>query len=334
MGIKAPVDLDIIYRPIEAEMARLDAFLLDEFQAEEPFIHELLEHVAGFGGKRLRPALLFLCTRLVGAEVSDEAIRIGGVIEMVHTATLVHDDLLDGAQMRRRVDTVHERWGERPSILIGDFIYSKAFHLSTSVDGMAAALSEATNRICAGELLQIGSRFNSGLCEDTYFEIIRKKTAVLHALACELGGVFAGLDAARSEALGGVGMDLGMAFQVVDDCLDYAGEETVVGKSLGTDLRQGKLTLPLIYLRDSLDEADSRWLQKALSGPMEEAVEVRIHEMVRNGGVLVRSFERAQAFVQSARDALDEVCSLEVEVSDTVRQSLELAADFVTSRDL
>ena len=334
MGIKAPVDLDVIYRPIEAEMARLDAFLRDEFQAEEPFIHELLEHVAGFGGKRLRPALLFLCTRLVGAEVSDEAIRIGGVIEMVHTATLVHDDLLDGAQMRRRVDTVHERWGERPSILIGDFIYSKAFHLSTSVAGMAEALSEATNRICAGELLQIGSRFNSALCEETYFEIIRKKTAVLHALACELGGVFAGLDADSSKALGGIGMDLGMAFQVVDDCLDYAGEETVVGKSLGTDLRQGKLTLPLIYLRDSLDEADSRWLQEALSGPMEEAVEARIHEMVRNGGVLVQSFERAQAFVQSARDALDEVCSLDVEVSDTVRQSLEMAADFVTSRDL
>lgn len=334
MGTKAPVDLDIIYRPIEAEMGRLDTFLREEFQAGEPFIHELLEHVAGFGGKRLRPALLFLCTRLVGGEVSDEAVRIAGVIEMVHTATLVHDDLLDGAQIRRRVDTVHERWGERPSILIGDFIYSRAFHLSTTVPGMAEALSEATNRICAGELLQNASRFNSQLSEDAYFEIIRKKTAVLHALACELGGVFAGLDDANSKALGGVGMDLGMAFQVVDDCLDYAGEETIVGKSLGTDLRQGKLTLPLIYLRDSLDESDSAWLQEALSGPMEESVEARIHEMVRDSGVLARSFERAQAFVQSARDALDGVCALDVEVSDPVRQSLNLAADFVTSREL
>ena len=335
MGIKAPLDLDAIYRPIEAEMERLDEFLRGEFQATEPFLHEILDHVAGFGGKRLRPALLFLCARLVGGEVDEESVRIGGVIEMVHTATLVHDDLLDGAAMRRRMDTVHERWGERPSILIGDFIYSRAFQLSTSVPGMAEALSEATNKICAGELLQIGSRFKSDLSEEAYFEIIEKKTAVLHSLACELGGVFSGLDAARSRALGGVGMDLGMAFQVVDDCLDYAGEENVVGKSLGTDLRQGKLTLPLIYLRDSLDEADSRWLQTALSAPMEEAVEARIHEMVRNGGVLVRSFERAQAFVQSARDTLDEICALDdVDVCDPVRQSLELAAEFVISREL
>ena len=334
MGTKAPPDLDAIYEPIVGEMERLDEFLRGEFQSSEPLIHEILEHVAGFGGKRLRPALLFLCTRLAGGEVNEEAVRIGGVIEMIHTATLVHDDLLDGAVMRRRVDTVHERWGDRPSILIGDFIYSRAFQLSTTVEGMAAALSEATNKICAGELLQIGSRFKSDLSEESYFEIIKKKTAVLHALACELGGVFAGLDPEKARGLGGLGMDLGMAFQVVDDCLDYAGEEMVVGKSLGTDLRQGKLTLPLIYLRDSLDEAESKWLQEALSGPMEEAVELRIHDMVRNGGVLVRSFERAQAFVQNARDTLEDICSLDVETCGAVRQSLELAADFVISREL
>ena len=334
MGTKAPADLDAIYEPIVAEMERLDEFLRGEFQSSEPLIHEILEHVARFGGKRLRPALLFLCTRLVGGEVNADAVRIGGVIEMVHTATLVHEVLLDGAGMRRRVDTVHERWGDRPSILIGDFIYSRAFQLSTGVEGMAAALSGATNKICAGELLQIGSRFKSDLSEESYFEIIQKKTAVLHALACELGGVFAGLEPAESQALGGLGMDLGMAFQVVDDCLDYAGEETVVGKSLGTDLRQGKLTLPLIYLRDSLDEAESKWLQKALSAPMEEDVEMRIHDMVRNGGVLVRSFERAQAFVQNARSTLQDICTLDVKVSDSVKQSIELAADFVISRDL
>lgn len=334
MGIKAPAELDAIFEPIETEMERLDEFLCGEFQSSEPLIHEILEHVAGFGGKRLRPALLFLCTRLAGGEVTADAVRIGGVIEMIHTATLVHDDLLDGAVMRRRVDTVHERWGDRPSILIGDFIYSRAFQLSTTVAGMAEALSEATNTICAGELLQIGSRFKSDLSQEAYFEIIRKKTAVLHALACELGGAFSGLAPADSRALGGLGMDLGMAFQVVDDCLDYAGEETVVGKSLGTDLRQGKLTLPLIYLRDSLDGAESRWLQTALSAPMEEDVELRIQDMVRNGGVLVRSFERAQAFVQNARNTLADVCALDVEVCASVRQSLELAADFVISRDL
>ena len=242
MGIEAPAELDTIYAPIEGDLRELDSFLRREFASREPFIHAILEHIARFRGKQIRPALLFLCTRLVGGEVTSDVIKIGAVLELVHTATLVHDDLLDEASMRRRVETVHERWGDRPAILVGDFIYSRAFELSTQVEGMAAVLSRATNTICEGELLQIGCRRQPDISEETYFEIIRKKTAILHSVACEPGGVFGGLDSEQGAELGAIGLKLGMAFQVIDDCLDYAGEESVVGKSLSCPHLSGPRT--------------------------------------------------------------------------------------------
>ncbi len=333
MDTKSPAALESIYAPIQAEMRRLDGFLRDEFGASEPFIHELSQHIACFRGKQIRPALLFLATRLVGARPTADVVKIGAVLELVHTATLVHDDLLDGAAMRRRVETVHRRWGNRPAILIGDFIYSRAFQLSTEVEGMAAILSATTHEICEGELLQIGSRHEPDITEDLYFEIIRKKTAILHGVACEIAGRLAGLDEDRVELLRRIGLDLGMAFQVVDDCLDYAGTEEVVGKSLGTDLHQGKLTLPLMYLRDGMAAPERDWLRRALRGPLDAQSEARIHDLVRANGVLTKSFARAESFVQSAKSSLLELAVVGDPRAVAARESLELAADYVLRRD-
>ncbi len=332
MGTKAPLELNTIYSPVEADLRALDRFLAAEFESREPFIHEILRHIAQFRGKQIRPALLFLCTRLVGGDVGADAIKIGAVLELVHTATLVHDDLLDGALMRRRVNTVHERWGDRPAILIGDYIYSRAFELSTQVEGMATVLSRATHTICEGELLQIGYRRRPDVTEATYFEIIRKKTAILHSVACELGGTFAGLDRALSVELGTIGLKLGMAFQVIDDCLDYAGEEEVVGKSLGTDLRQGKLTLPLIYLRDTLTGDESSWLRDAIARPIDAAIERRIRQRVIESGVLASSFARAEVFVEEARQTLRGLEAAGIDLSAAAKTSLELAAGYVLRR--
>jgi octaprenyl-diphosphate synthase len=335
MGTEAPADLVLIYAPIERDLMALDRFLRREFAAREPFIDEILKHIACFGGKQLRPALLFLCTRLVGGRVTDDVVKIAGVLELIHTATLVHDDLLDGAVLRRRVDTVHAKWGERPAILIGDYIYSRAFELSTHVEGMAAVLSRTTHTICEGELLQISCRWQPDISEETYFDIIRKKTAMLHATACELGGVFAGLERSLSAQLGNMGLSLGMAFQVIDDCLDYAGEEGIVGKSLGTDLRQGKPTLPLIYLRDELEAGEAGgalWLREAMRGPIDAATEQRIRERIARSDVVARSFQRAEAFVREAKETL---CALDAHLPELwapARESLELAAGYVLRR--
>ena len=332
MSLQSPAQLQAIYAPIRDDMARLDRYLRQEFADEEPFIFEILEHIAEFRGKQIRPALLFLATRLAGGEVSADAIRLGAVIELIHTATLVHDDLLDSAALRRRVETVHQRWGDRPAILIGDFVYSRAFWLSTQVEGMAALLSATTNAICEGELLQIGSRRRADMTESLYFDIISKKTAILHAVACEIGARLAGLDEPRTQALRSVGLHLGMAFQVVDDCLDYSGDEQVAGKSLGTDLHQGKLTLPLMYLRDEMEPSDRDWLCRVLTRPLAEQDESRIHDLVRQNGALSKSFSRAQEFIDAARRDLLELQVVGDPHSMAARDSLELAADYVLRR--
>lgn len=326
-----------IYAPITRDIELLGRFMEEEFKSSEPFIYEILQHISRFRGKQIRPALLFLATRLTGGKVTSEVIKIGGVLELIHTATLVHDDLLDGATLRRRVDTVHKRWGERPAILIGDFIYSRAFQLSTEVPGMAQVLSVTSHTICEGELLQVGTRHDSEISEEIYFEIIRKKTAVLYAVACELGGVFSGLGPEECDLMWSFGMDLGMAFQIVDDCLDYSGRETVAGKSLGTDLRKGKLTLPLIYLRDSVPPPEKEWLLKTLRTPLSSDAERHIQEMVHSRGVLPEAFGCAEGYIQSAQATLATICKGDAAGNGrshekAVRESLELVAEYVLRR--
>ncbi len=314
-----------IYAPIEGDLDRLDEFLGREFRSIEPFICQLLVHIAKFRGKQIRPALLLLVARLTGGDVTDDQLKIAAVIELIHTATLVHDDILDDAALRRNVETIHRRWGERAGVLLGDFIYSRAFSLSTEVEGMAAVLSATTHTICEGELLQIGNRFRPEIGERIYFEIIRKKTAILYAIACYLGGVLSGIDEDDAARLRSFGMDLGMAFQIIDDCLDYAGDESVVGKSLGTDLHQGKMTLPLIYLLESLDREGAKALLESLHAPMTPALESRIAAQVRERGALREANRRAQAFIESARSAI-------ASLDPRLRESLEMVADYVLRR--
>jgi len=336
MDTNALADLHGIYSPIEAEIEELKQFLDVEFSSEKPFIREILEHVAEFRGKQIRPALLFLVNRLSGAEPSPDHVKIAAVLELIHTATLVHDDVLDDARLRRNMKTVHLRWGQRAAVLIGDFIYSRAFRLSTDVPGMARILSDTTHTICEGELLQIGTRFRPDMGEATYFEIIRKKTAILYAVSCQLGGVLGNLDADQCRAFHGFGMDLGMAFQIVDDCLDYAGKEQEAGKSLGTDLHQGKVTLPLIYLMESLPQNEGRWLKEVLRQPFSAETEARIHGMIEEHGVVREALSRASSFLQSAKVLLAEsVGGTSVSSNPNVRQareSLDWVADYIVRR--
>ena len=331
MDTRAPADLRVIYAPIEKELAFLGQFLEEEFSSGEPFIGRILEHVSQFRGKQIRPALLFLASRLAGAEPTREHVKIAAVVELIHTATLVHDDILDAARLRRNVETVHRRWGERAGVLIGDFIYSRAFNISTEVKGMARVLSDTTHTVCEGELLQLENRFRPDMGEQTYLEIIRKKTAILHAVSCQLGGVLGGLDPEQCQRLHGFGLDLGMAFQIVDDCLDYTGSEAETGKSLGTDLRQGKMTLPLIYLMECLSRDEVDWLNGLLKHSLEPQAEERIHELVSQHGVMQEAISRADAYVQSAKATLAETTNGSA-APRSARESLELMADFIVRR--
>ncbi len=218
-------------------------------RANDPFVDSLVKHAFRLGGKRLRPALLLLSAKATG-QVTRDHVVLATVMEMIHTATLVHDDVLDEASLRRHRETINAKSDNEASVLVGDFLFTHAFYLASSLETTYACqtIGRATNIVCAGELRQINSRGNFELTEAEYLSIIEAKTAELCACCCRLGAHYAGATAQCEDALDRYGRNLGIAFQIADDLLDLVGDEISMGKSLGTDLEKQKLTLPVIRL--------------------------------------------------------------------------------------
>ena len=243
------VRLGDLLAQVRPELDRVGKELIADLRAEESDLLPLVELAASFRGKQLRPALVLLAGRAVGA-LGEDHVTVAKIVELLHTATLVHDDVLDGASLRRKQATVNAAYGTEIPVLLGDYIYARAFHMSVQLADPTCSrvLAETTRRICQGEITQILHRFDFGWDEERYYRVIVDKTATLYAAACRLGAHYAGGDATQIEAADRFGLELGTAFQIVDDCLDLDGDETVVGKSLGTDLARGKLTLPLLWL--------------------------------------------------------------------------------------
>jgi octaprenyl-diphosphate synthase len=232
---------------IGADMAQVDAVLRTSLSSDVALIRQIAEYIIGSGGKRLRPSLLLLAAGACGYRGRDHH-TLAAVIEMIHTATLLHDDVVDESKLRRGHATANAEFGNAASVLVGDFLYSRAFQLMVSVDRMRvlAILADATNVIAEGEVLQLMHAGNAALDERAYLDVIERKTAKLFEAAARLGAVLGGAETEREEAFGRYGMHLGTAFQIMDDVLDYSGDVEVIGKSLGDDLAEGKMTLPLI----------------------------------------------------------------------------------------
>jgi octaprenyl-diphosphate synthase len=244
----APRNSRDLFAPIARDLEETERILKATLHRPEPGVARLINHLAHYRGKRLRPALLLLSASACGS-VKPAHHVLAAVVEMIHTATLVHDDVLDSASTRRHVSTINANWGNQASILLGDYLFTHAFHLSSTIGDVRACriIGESTNRVCCGELHQVTERGNFDLGEDAYFSIIDGKTAELTSCACRLGALYADSSDDVTEGLARFGRYLGLAFQIADDLLDLVGEERSAGKSLGTDLDQKKLTLPLIY---------------------------------------------------------------------------------------
>jgi octaprenyl-diphosphate synthase len=255
-----------LYAGIGPELRRVDARLKVELRSDHPEANAVIRHGIRLGGKRLRPALLLLAGQAVG-ELRDEHITLAAVVEMIHTATLVHDDVLDEASIRRHVDTVNARWNNETSVLLGDFLFTHAFYLASTFDSTFACrtIGRATNIVCDGELRQTLASGDVHVTEDDYLAVVEAKTAELCACCCELGAHYAGGDSVTVERLAAFGRYLGIAFQIADDLLDLEGSEASTGKSLGTDLAKCKMTLPLIHARDSLPPPERRRFVTALA---------------------------------------------------------------------
>lgn len=260
-----------LLKPVAAELVRVDQQLEAELRHSHPFIDDLARHSFRIGGKRLRPALLLLAGKAVGA-LSDDHITLATVVEMVHTATLVHDDVLDEASVRRHAATVNARWGNVSSVLLGDYLFTHAFYLASTLETTfgCRTIGQATNLVCEGELKQTASIGNFWLSREDYFDIIDAKTASLCSCSCRLGAHYAGADEEAVERFAAFGTALGIAFQIADDVLDLEGVESTAGKSLGTDLTNHKMTLPLIHLRDKLPSDRRGLLQELLEQPTAE----------------------------------------------------------------
>jgi octaprenyl-diphosphate synthase len=249
------------------EMAEVDRVLRDSLGSEVVLIRQIAEYIVGGGGKRLRPALVLLTARACGY-VGTHHYTLAAVVEMIHTATLLHDDVVDESKLRRGHATANATFGNAASVLVGDFLYSRAFQLMVGVGSVRVLeiLSAATNVIAEGEVLQLMNSGNPEIDEAAYLIVIQRKTAKLFEAAAQLGAVLGNATPEREAALARYGMHLGTSFQLVDDVLDYQGDQSAIGKNLGDDLAEGKMTLPLIQAIAVGSPSDAKLIRAAITG--------------------------------------------------------------------
>jgi octaprenyl-diphosphate synthase len=322
----APAELQSLYWVVRAELDEVEAMLRDELRSDFPFVDRLVQHGFRLGGKRLRPALLLLCGRACG-QLKPGHRTLAAVGELIHTATLIHDDVLDEAALRRHLETVNARWDNEASVLLGDYLFARAMCLATSVDDIyvCRVLAEATRQMCEGELRQVGSRGDYDLAEKEYLGIIGDKTAALCACCCRLGAYWAGGDEALQDSLARYGHHLGIAFQITDDVLDVNGSEAVTGKSLGTDLIKQKPTLPLIRLLQEVRGEERVEVLELLSRTDGRARE-GLKPWLERWDAISYAGQTALVHARRAEEALKEV------PAGPARQALAELAEFVVTR--
>ena len=301
-------DLKQILRPVDGDLERVTERLLEHLQ--HPVARQAVYLITA-GGKRLRPALVLLAGRSGQRKPGQDAlIDLATAVELIHTATLIHDDIIDGSLLRRRQPTFHHQFGTERAVLMGDYLYALAFSILAQLGDahVTAFMADVCQQMSCGEFLEVDSRFNVGATEAQYLQVVRDKTASLIAACCHLGAHVTAAPPQTIERLSQFGWNFGMAFQIMDDCLDLMGQEQTVGKTLRSDLAKGSLSLPLIYLASALPAGK----REALFAPLQRraspdhAVLSRIARAARREGTITQALHTAQRFVRDATDAIAE----------------------------
>ena len=318
--------LTAVEQAIGAELLEAEKILAEELHSDNPYVSDILQHSTRFRGKRLRPMLLLLAAKAAGGIRQDHKV-LAAVVEMIHLATLVHDDVLDDAETRRHVATVNARWNNETSVLFGDYLFTHSFHLASSLETTDACrrIGHATNIVCEGELSQIKERGNLDLSEEAYFKIIDGKTAELTSLCGHLGARYALAEPAVITAMEQYGRSLGLAFQIADDVLDLMGNERKTGKSLGSDLQKQKLTLPLIRLLQTASDQDTSEIRQILAHP-EESTRDRLIPYLERSDAFDYTNKRAKALAQDAHRQLESL------PNTPAKRILSEIADFAVQR--
>ncbi len=294
-----------IYDTVADDFGRVNDLITRRLSSDVPLVEKIAQYIIESGGKRLRPLLVLLSSQAVGYG-KDDHLKLAAVIEFLHTATLLHDDVVDTSDMRRGRSTANNRWGNAPSVLVGDFLYARAFEMMVELKSLAImeVLSHATAVIAEGEVLQLMNVKNPDVSEGKYMEVIHNKTAMLFEAASHTGALLAGAAPGQETALKNYGRHLGLAFQLVDDALDYTGDAEAMGKNVGDDLAEGKATLPLIYAMANSNEDNRQLIRNAVrKGGLDDLP--RILDIVRDSGSLDYTMAKAREQAELAGRCLD-----------------------------
>jgi len=321
--------METITKLIAQDLENLESTIQKLITTKIGFIREIVNHIIRSGGKRVRPVLIILTARLCGYK-DDKHIPYAAIIEFIHTATLLHDDVVDNAQTRRGSSTANTVWGNEPSVLVGDFLFSKSFELMThnGNDEILKVMSEATTALAEGEILELLKTCDPDTEEAEYFEIIGNKTASLFSAACEVGGILGKVDRKKREALKNFGYNLGMAFQLTDDVLDYVSFDAVLGKHVGTDLKEGKVTLPLIHALKSATNKEKAYVINVLNKAKVTANDFdRVTRMIHKYGGIDYTTKMTRQFIDGAKEFLL------IFPPSVYKESLTTLADYMLARE-
>jgi len=319
--------LESIRSLVGQDLTATDQFIISQLESNIPLIRQVIEYVLTCGGKRIRPLILLLSSRAISNHV-ERHIDLAAVIELIHTATLLHDDVVDSSTLRRGHKTAHTIWGSNTSVLVGDFLYSRAFQIVVELNNQAILniFAKATHYIAEGEIMQLVNCNNPDTTEDFYFEIIQRKTARLFEIATQLGAMLATTSESEIEAMQNYGNHLGIAYQLIDDALDYSQSAEQTGKNVGQDIADGKTTLPLIYamrkskgkdlalMRDAIETGSSKHLKTILG-------------IIESTDAIKYTADAAKSHAQRAKDWLSKV------PANPYRKALEDLSDFVVARN-
>jgi octaprenyl-diphosphate synthase len=315
-----------ILAPVADEFEAVNRYIIEQLHSDVPLVENIGHYIVGAGGKRMRPVLVLLSSRACGLQ-GGSLVNMATVIEFIHTATLLHDDVVDMSTMRRGRPTANSQWSNPSSVLVGDFIYSRAFQIMVALANprIMQIMADTTNRIAEGEVLQLTNKHNVDITEADYLRVIHDKTAILFQAAAQCGAILAQAPTAQEQALRDFGLHVGTAFQLIDDVLDYVGDSSKLGKNIGDDLAEGKPTLPLIHAMRNSHEADARLIRDSLKSGGLDALD-RIIAIVRESGGLDYTRQLAEQRVSEARTCLVAL------PESSYRKALDSMASFAIER--
>ena len=329
LGGRGVADLREIIQLVEEDLARVEEIFEAQFRSDVGLVGEIGRYIREGGGKRIRPALLLLACRLCGYR-GERAITLASVVEFIHTATLLHDDIIDEATVRRGKRSVNSRWGNDITVLLGDFLYTKSMSMALSQDNLPILrlLSDVTLRMIEGELLEIERNGDLRMSEAQHLDIIRRKTADLFAACMSIGAILGDVSEDKRRALTSYGLNLGICFQMVDDLLDFTADEKVLGKPVNNDLREGKLTLPVIFMLRKAGSVGEKTVSHVLADRgFERVTREELLRLAREHGALDEARALAERYAEAARK------DLAAFDRSPFREALAVLPDFILSRD-